>query len=144
MEGAVKFNRGCSLVTVTEVLMYESVLTALLEHARSLHPKEAICLLEGEIDRKQGVVKVTGLVLPPLATYGHGFSVFPLFYLPLGLKVVGTAHSHPSGNPHPSVEDLNNMVGAISVIVAYPYRDLRDVKAYNVNGSEIALRVVRP
>jgi proteasome lid subunit RPN8/RPN11 len=54
---------------------------------------------------------------------------------------VGTVHSHPSGNGHPSVTDLNNFFELISLIVRYPFGE-NDIFAWNSNGVEVNLEII--
>jgi len=62
--------------------------------------------------------------------------------LPMDFSVVGTVHSHPSGNIQPSYVDLNHMVGRILMIVGYPFVDERNVAVYGSDGEKLALNVV--
>lgn len=78
---------------MTIVRFEKSVVDSILSHALNTYPREAILLLRGEKDR-DGII-VDEVVLPPLATHGAGFSGFPAYMLPMDLRVVGVAHSHP-------------------------------------------------
>jgi len=122
------------------VYIKRQVLDSLLSYARSLHPREGILLLRGK-RRGDGWV-VEEVVIPPLATYGYGFSAFPLSLLPIDFSIIGTAHSHPSGHLAPSNTDLNHFFGYILVIVAPPYESERDVAAFDHEGRRIPLGVV--
>jgi len=104
--------------------------------AKEHHPREIILILRGK-KRKERIV-VSEALIPPFPTFGKGFSSFSLAMMPMDLKVIGTAHSHPSGSPHPSTEDLNHMIGRVIVIIAYPYT-LKDIHAYNSKGEEIPI-----
>ncbi|TDA31112.1 MAG: peptidase, partial [Hadesarchaea archaeon] len=63
--------------------------------------------------------------------------------LPLDPSLVGTAHSHPSGDLTPSPTDLNRFLGRVMVIVGFPYRE-EDVAVYDGRGRRVGLRVVGP
>jgi len=122
-----------------ELSIKREVLEMILGSARSLHPRETVFLLRGRSTRS--LVSVSEVVVPPSATYGRGFAAFPTHMLPIDFSIVGTAHSHPSGNPTPSVEDFNRSVSKIILIVAFPYRKDDDVVAYDRQGGRLRLRV---
>jgi len=52
-------------------------------------------------------------------------------------------HSHPSGNPRPSEDDLITFQkhGRVHIIIAYPYED-DTWRAYDYTGKEIKLEIV--
>ena len=83
------------------VTIKRELLEMLLEGAKTLHPKETIVLLRGKVSKDS--ISVSEVVIPPLATYGSGFSSFPTHLLPMDFSIVGVAHSHPSGSLRPSV-----------------------------------------
>jgi len=87
----------------TTVLISKSLLEAILENAKTLYPKETILLLRGK--RQKNLIEISELIVPPLATYGQGFATIPTHMLPIDFSVVGTVHSHPSGNLKPSPAD---------------------------------------
>lgn len=121
-----------------ELVMDGELLEALLESARRLHPRETLLLLRG---RKRGErVEVTEFLLPPFPARGRDFASFPLHALPLDPSLVGTAHSHPSGDLRPSAADLNRFLGRVMVILGFPYRDEGDVAVYDGRGRRIPLR----
>jgi len=121
------------------VTVQREIFEMILESARRLHPKETILLLRGKASKNE--INVSEVLIPPLATYGRGFSAFPTHMLPMDFSIIGTAHSHPSGNPTPSIEDLNHSMGKIILIVAYPYSRKEDVVTYNRDGSKLLLQV---
>lgn len=126
--------KGCTIVSISRTLM-ESI----LESAKTLCPKETILLLRGE--KRKGMIKVTDLIVPPLATYGQGFANIPTHMLPIDFSIVGTAHSHPSGNLLPSPADLNHFWGKILMIVGFPFADERNVAVYNHEGERLTLEI---
>lgn len=121
------------------VLVGEELLLAVFEGARRLYPKEVILLLRGR--KKKNLVEVSEVVVPPLATYGSGFANVPLHMLPMDFSVIGTVHSHPSGNLTPSNADLNHIFGVVLMIVGFPFLDERNVAVYNRNGEKLTLQV---
>ena len=120
------------------VLVGEELLQAVFEGARRLYPREIVLLLRGE--KKKSMVKISEVVVPPLATYGSGFANIPLHMLPMDFSIVGTVHSHPSGNLTPSNADLNHVFGVVLMIVGFPFADERNVAVYNRNGEKLTLK----
>lgn len=121
------------------VLVGEELLQAVFEGARRLYPREIVLLLRGE--KKKSMVKISEVVVPPLATYGSGFANIPLHMLPMDFSIVGTVHSHPSGNLTPSNADLNHVFGVVLMIVGFPFADERNVAVYNRNGEKLTLKI---
>ena len=126
--------------TVT-VSMSMELLDSIFEGAKRLYPKETILLLRGK--KSKDVIRIVDLVVPPLATYGHGFANYPIHLLPMDFSLVGTVHSHPSGNKTPSDVDFNHFFGRILMIVGYPYMSQQDVVAYNSNGEKMQIQVTK-
>jgi proteasome lid subunit RPN8/RPN11 len=112
---------------------------AIFEGAKRLYPKETILLLRGK--RGKDLVTVSDLVVPPLANYGRGFAGIFLHMLPMDFSIVGTAHSHPSGNLMPSYTDLNHFLGVILMIVAFPFKDETNVAVYDRAGNRLELNI---
>ena len=121
-----------------KVKIKERLLKAILENARLMHPKEILFMLRGE--KKKDCIIISDIIIPPFATYGHGFATFSLSTLPIDFSIIGTAHSHPSGNLAPSIGDLNQAIGKIMMIVGYPYTK-QNVKVYDREGNEIELKI---
>jgi proteasome lid subunit RPN8/RPN11 len=120
----------------------QELLQTIFEGAKSLYPKETILMLRGE--KKKDIIVITELLVPPLASYGRGFANIRLHMLPMDFSIVGTAHSHPSGNVNPSHADLNHFFGPILMIVGFPFTDEKNVAVYNRNGEKLALQVTTP
>jgi len=122
------------------VLIKQAVVDSILSYAQIFHPREAILLLKGKVDKHRIVVNDTQI--PPLATHGNTFSTFPLYTLPIDFSIVGVAHSHPSGALRPSVIDLNKFYGRIMVITAYPYRSEKNIAIFDREGKPLKYEVV--
>ncbi len=122
-----------------KVVIKKELLDVILEGAQMLHPKEYILLLRGKISRE--AVTISDVLIPPLATYGKGFSGFPTHMLPMDFSIVGVAHSHPSGSLEPSVEDQNLSMGRIMVIVGFPYRGKENVAVFSRKEGKLSLEV---
>jgi proteasome lid subunit RPN8/RPN11 len=121
------------------VSMSAELLDSIFEGARRLYPKETFLLLRGK--KRNGEIRVTDLVVPPLAVYGYGFANLPFHMLPMDFSVVGTVHSHPSGNINPSDVDINHFFGRILMIVGYPFIDVRNVAVYDSEGERVPFKV---
>jgi len=115
------------------------LLDSIFEGAKRLYPKETFLLLRGK--KSKNIIRVLELVVPPLATYGRGFANAPLHMLPMDFSIVGTVHSHPSGNLAPSDVDFNHFFGRILMIVGFPFADAENVAVYNSNGEKLPLQV---
>ena len=124
--------------SVTVSMSWE-LLDAIFEGARRLYPRETFMLLRGK--KTKDLIQVTDLVVPPLTVYGYGFANFPLHMLPTDFSLVGTVHSHPSGNVMPSNVDLNHFFGRILMIVGFPFVNAQNVAVYSSNGERMALQV---
>ena len=123
------------------VSMSRELLDAIFEGARRLYPREVILLLRGK--KVKDSIRVVDLIVPPLATYGHGFATYPLHLLPMDFSMVGSVHSHPSGNTTPSDVDFNHFFGRILMIVGYPYANEQNVVVYNTHGEKLPLEVTK-
>lgn len=88
--------------------------------------------------KKNGEIRIDGLVVPPFASGGPYYSGFPSNELPMDLSYIGTAHSHPGGSNRPSLQDLNNFFGVVSIIISYPY-EYETIGAFDRNGNNITL-----
>jgi len=122
-----------------KVSMRRELLNTIFEGAKRLYPKESILLLRGK--KAKNLITVTDLLVPPLASYGRGFAHIPLHMMPMDFSVVGTVHSHPSGNFMPSNTDLNHFFGRVLMIVAFPFLSEKNVAIYDHNGERLILDV---
>jgi proteasome lid subunit RPN8/RPN11 len=125
---------------VKEVFVERAVVDSILSYAQTIHPREAILLLKGKVDKHKIVVNDTQI--PPFATHGNTFSAFPLSRLPIDLSVMGVAHSHPSGALHPSATDLNKFYGRVMLITAYPYQTEKNMAIFDRQGKPLKYVVV--
>lgn len=121
------------------VILKRHAADSIITYAKSCHPNEGILILQGQI--KKNNIVVEGLVVPPFASHGPYYSGFPTYDLPFDLSYIGTAHSHPGGSNRPSLQDLNNFYGFISIIISYPYLD-GDIGAFDRNGNKVTLDIV--
>ena len=102
------------------------------------HPNEGILILKGK--SKNGAVSIDGLAIPPFNFTGPTFAGFPHSFLPFDNSYIGIIHSHPSGSAEPSVTDLNNFFGLVSLIIKFPYED-DSIFAWDSGGNSIPLTI---
>lgn len=126
-----KFERSVSLK--------KEVFDSISSYCKIKHPNEGILILKGK--SKNGAILIDGLVIPPFSHSGPTFAGFPHSFLPFDMSYVGIVHSHPSGSAEPSLTDLHNFFGLVSLIVQYPYDD-KDVFAWDSKGDPIKLEII--
>lgn len=124
---------------IQKVVFNREVVDSLFSYSAMAYPNEGILLLRGK--SKKGTVEVTGVVVPPAAAHGAAFSSFSWWMLPMDLSYLGVAHSHPSGNHHPSHEDLLHATGKVMVIMGYPYATVDNLGVYDHNGNPVPFEV---
>ena len=110
----------------------------ILTFCKMNHPNEGILILRGKSNK--GNVVIDGLVIPPFSHHGPTFAGFPHSFLPFDPCYIGTVHSHPTGSAQPSVTDLHNFFGLVSMIVKSPYED-NDIFAYDRDGNSLPIAV---
>jgi proteasome lid subunit RPN8/RPN11 len=117
-----------------------TLLDTILAGAKQLYPRESFLLLRGK--KSKNIITISDLVVAPFAVHARGFASYPSHMLPMDFSIVGTVHSHPSGNTQPSHVDLNHLFGRVLMIVGYPYTDEHCVAVYGSNGEKLALNVI--
>ena len=120
------------------VLITRQAADGIITYAKMWHPNEGILILRGKSTRE--IISIDGLIVPPFSTHGPYYSGFPSYDLPFDNSYVGTAHSHPSGANKPSLEDLNNYFGLVSIIIGYPYSD-HTIRAFDRSGNDLELEI---
>lgn len=120
------------------VTISREAMDGIISYSKIRHPNEAILIVKGK--SRDGHITVDGLVIPPFSHSGPTFAGFPHSFLPFDMSYVGTVHSHPGGTAEPSVTDLNNFFGLVSLIIKWPYRD-EDIFAWNSKGDGIELSI---
>lgn len=121
------------------VSLTKETLDGIISFCKMNHPNEGILILKGK--SKKGNILINGLVIPPFSHSGPTFAGFPHSFLPLDLSYIGVVHSHPSGSAKPSVTDLHNFFGLVSLIVKSPY-DEEDIFAWDSNGNQLPLSII--
>jgi proteasome lid subunit RPN8/RPN11 len=112
------------------------LLEMLLAVSKESHPHEIVALLAGKKNVAEELI-----VLP--FEGGMTSAIIHTEMLPLGMKVIGTFHSHPSPNPVPSRADLEmfSRFGRYHIIVAYPYTT-ESWRCYDRYGNPVDAEVV--
>jgi proteasome lid subunit RPN8/RPN11 len=118
----------------------KGILDAIYAGAKQLYPRESFLMLRGK--KRKGVIRVSDLVLAPFAVHGRGFANFNPYMLSGDFSLVGTVHSHPSGNISPSHVDLNHFFGRILMIVGSPFEGEACVAVYDSNGEKIPIQII--
>jgi len=121
------------------VSIKKDVFDSISSFCKIKHPNEGILILKGK--SKDGAILIDGLVIPPFSHSGPTFAGFPHSFLPFDMSYVGIVHSHPSGTAEPSLTDLHNFFGLVSLIVQYPYDD-DDIFAWDSKGNSIKLEII--
>jgi proteasome lid subunit RPN8/RPN11 len=122
------------------VKIEKSVADSILSYALIAYPKEGILLLRGKVE--EDAIRVNDVLIPPMATHGHGFSDFPRIMLPMDFSVIGVGHSHPSGALRPSIQDLNHFYGRIMAIAAYPFESYDNIGVFDNRGEKLRHEIV--
>ena len=122
-----------------KILLQKDVVDSILSYCKMKHPNEGILILKGK--SKNGEIRIDGLVIPPFNYTGPTFAGFPQSFLPFDMSYIGIVHSHPSGSAEPSVTDLHNFFGLVSLIVKSPYDD-DSIFAWDSNGNSIPLSLM--
>ena len=126
----------------TIVHIPSNILDAIYAGAKELYPRESFLLLRGK--KSKGIISVTDLVLAPFAAHEEGAVHFNPYMFAGDFSIVGTVHSHPSGNNSPSDTDLNYFFGRVLMIVGYPYEGKGCIAAYDSNGDNVPIEVTAP
>ncbi|MEW5759969.1 MAG: Mov34/MPN/PAD-1 family protein [Candidatus Thermoplasmatota archaeon] len=115
----------------------EETLKLLLRLGIEKYPGEFGAILKGKNKLIDEVVLLPGMI------EGEAHVLYHLYMLPIDYSMVGTAHSHPSGNCNPSDADIEffSNFGVVHIITCYPYNKY-SWSAYDFNGFAIGLEVV--
>ncbi len=119
-----------------KIIIQNDVKDGIISYSKMNHPNEMVLILRGK--SKNSVMKIDGLVIPPFSHTEPTFAGLPSSFLPLDLSYIGMVHSHPTGSGKPSLEELNNFFGLVSVIVKSPYKD-DDIFAWDSSGNPIPI-----
>jgi proteasome lid subunit RPN8/RPN11 len=122
---------------VPVTMIKRSVLELIMAAARENYPNE----WSGQLRAREGVVHE--ITMLPGTRVGRDSALVNLWMLPIDFSVVGSVHSHPSGNVNPSGADLEffGKFGSVHIIAGVPY-SLRSWRAYDGDGEPMDLEVV--
>lgn len=114
-----------------------SLIDFILAAAKDNYPYEIIGLLTGKKDLAEEIVFLPG------TQSGETSATIFMDMLPLGMKILGTAHSHPSSNIRPSSADMRmfSRQGKYHIIVGYPFKQ-KNWKCFDRKGNEVDIEVV--
>ena len=117
--------------------IHKSVIEMIMAAAKDSHPNEFACVLRGE----KGII--TEVLLVPGTVTGNRSALLRLHMMPIDFTIVGSAHSHPSPNFHPSRADIGFFAnfGPVHIIASYPY-SLDSWRSYGRNGKPVDLKVI--
>jgi proteasome lid subunit RPN8/RPN11 len=112
-------------------------LRMIMAASKSQYPEEFGAML-----RAEGAV-INELMLLPGTVSGERHAIFQFHNLPIDFTVVGTVHSHPSGDCYPSDADLAlfRKYGWVHIISGEPF-DMYSWAAFDGKGEPIELSVV--
>jgi proteasome lid subunit RPN8/RPN11 len=134
-----KSKKSSNLARKRPVLITSQAADGIITYSKTCHPNEGILILRGNSNKNE--IFVDGLILPPFSVHGPYYSGFPSYDLPFDLSYIGTAHSHPSGSNKPSLEDLNNYYGSVSIIISHPYT-YNTIAAFDRDGNNMELQII--
>jgi proteasome lid subunit RPN8/RPN11 len=126
----------------TLVQIPKDIIETIYAGAKQLYPRESFLLLRGK--KSKGAIKITDLILAPFAVHGRGFANFNPYMFSGDFSLVGTVHSHPSGNISPSHTDMNYFFGRILMIVGYPFEGAGCVATYDSNAERLPIEITEP
>jgi proteasome lid subunit RPN8/RPN11 len=118
-----------------------SVVDEIIEYSLNAYPNEFFAFVEGKVNLK-GVVKIKNLAYYPNDT-SQG-SVSTVYHMGTHTAdFVGTCHSHPKGDNHPSRQDLRTFGhdGVCHFIIKSPYKK-ENLKCFGLDGKELGFEIV--
>ncbi len=126
---------GKGSVPVTRIR--RSVLELIMAAAKENYPNE----WSGQLRARNGII--FELTMLPGTLVGRDNALVNLWMMPIDYTVVGSVHSHPSGNFHPSEADrvFFGKFGSVHIIAGRPYT-LQSWQAYDYDGEPIKLDIV--
>ena len=121
------------------IVIKKDVVDDIIEFARINHPREFIMYLEGKIRKK--VLIIDGLLYQEYVS--NRTSATSKVNFPIGLKIVGSVHSHPGSSAKPSKADLKSFLknGLVHLIIKEPYFK-EDIAVYLANGQATTIKII--
>lgn len=123
-----------------KVKIAKSVISDIIEFAKTNYPNEFFAFLEGKIGQNE--VIVSNLAYHPFESNAN--SAVTTFHMGTNTQgFIGSVHSHPSGAGFPSRQDVRSFSkdGGIHIIISKPFtQDM--IKCFDFNGKEIAFEII--
>jgi proteasome lid subunit RPN8/RPN11 len=115
----------------------KDLINELLNAAQNNYPNEFICFLGGTLKN----YTITEFIFFPSETDKHSASV-NLLSIPIDDTIIGSLHSHPNSNNHPSNADkkLFNKY-QINLILGYPFI-IENIGAYDNKSNKILIELI--
>lgn len=120
------------------VVIRSDVLDGILQAAASQFPREFFCLLGGRVEGD--VIRVTDIVYIPFKN-SERYVIFNPYSIPINSGIVGSAHSHPFPSPPSSADRGAFPQTGFGHLIVFPPFNRLSVRAYDVAGREIPLRM---
>jgi proteasome lid subunit RPN8/RPN11 len=119
------------------VAISKTALEFALGVSRELYPREFMGLLRGKDDH------ISEILILPATIWGEGFAQMHGMHIPADKTIIGSVHSHPSGDNMPSDTDSMEFgrSGSIHLILRHPYRSIMDVACYDSEGRRLDITV---
>jgi proteasome lid subunit RPN8/RPN11 len=126
--------------TNLKIFINRNALESALLAARNTYPNEFIGLFDGH--REGDTVCLHNLVIAPLSIYGPTSSSFSSWFVPTGMNIAATFHSHPSPNARPSRQDLSlfDKQGGVHFISSPPYVT-QSTNVFDPTGIQLSYKV---
>jgi proteasome lid subunit RPN8/RPN11 len=120
------------------ILIKAELLEGILLLCREQHPREILGILKMEKN------VFTEFILPPGTLTSKTSGIFFSSRLPLDNFYQASVHSHPSGNVHPSLQDLGGVFKKFKChfIIGFPYGP-KNVRCYDKNGKPLKIKIVK-
>jgi proteasome lid subunit RPN8/RPN11 len=136
-KGIPRKEKKTSSASVPVTKIKRSVLELVFAVSRESFPDE----FAGQLRAREGIIHE--LTMLPGTLQGRSSALVNLWMMPIDYSVVGSVHSHPSGNFSPSDEDRNffRKFGSVHIITGRPY-SMRTWQAYDDDGEPVVLEVV--
>lgn len=117
---------------ITEIKIKKELINELLQGCKNVYPNEFFALLRSNNN------VIDEYVVVPIIYQNENSVSYRTDLLPLGFKISGSIHSHPSGSNMPSDVDLNSFIhlGNYHFIIKYPFR-FEDIACYDYEGNKI-------
>lgn len=125
---------------MTRIQLTKTLADSLLAFSKDQYPNEMLVLLRAK--KTKGVMLIHQVVFAPFMAGGRAASTFNPYQVPIDSSIVGTAHSHPSGNNHPSLQDLLHVYGSVMMIIAYPFMGAECIAVYDAHGTPLSWDLV--